>query len=99
MMKPNAIAVHKYLVEHNGENVTAADIAEALGLTTKQVDGIVTAGFQRKNLSVRTPQEVEYEEVDKEGNTVTKVKTVKFISLTEAGLAFDPESDDNKVTE
>lgn len=44
-MKPNSAAVLNYLKDHNGENLTAADVAEALGLEKKSVDGIFTSAI------------------------------------------------------
>ena len=87
-MKENSKKVLNYLKEINGENVTAADVASALGLEKRQVDGIFTSAIQRKQLGVRTPAEVEV--VNEEGNIVHK--QVKFLSLTPAGMAFDPDA-------
>ena len=84
-MKENSKKVLNYLKEINGENVTAADVAETLGLEKRQVDGIFTSAIQRKGLGIRTPAEVELEDGTH--------KAVKFLSLTEAGMAFDPDAD------
>ena len=81
-MKENSVKVLNYLKEINGENVTAADVAAALGLEKRSVDGIFTSAIQRKGLGVRTPAEIELEDGTH--------KTVKFLSLTPAGMAFDP---------
>lgn len=83
----NSLTVLNYLKENAGENMTAADIAEALGFEKKSVDGIVTAGLQRKGLAERVPATIEVE--DGEG---TKTKEVKFIKATEAGLAYDHDA-------
>ena len=88
-MKENSKKVLNYLKDINGQNVTAADVAEYLGLEKKQVDGIFTSAIQRKGLGVRTPAEIEY--TDDNGNT--KHKEVKFLSLTPAGMDFDPDAD------
>jgi len=80
--------VYDYLKSIGDENVTAADIAEALGLEKKSVDGIVTSGLQRKGYAERVPAQIEV--TDEEGNT--KFKDVKFIRLTEAGKAYDHEA-------
>ena len=45
MLKPNSRTVFDYVKAHNGENMVAADIAEATGLDVKQVNGIVTSAF------------------------------------------------------
>lgn len=83
-MKENSKKVLNYLKEVNGENVTAADVAVALGLEKRQVDGIFTSAIQRKQLGVRTPAEIELEDGTH--------KQVKFLSLTPAGMAYDPDA-------
>ena len=83
-MKENSKKDLNYLKEVNGENVTAADVAVALGLEKRQVDGIFTSAIQRKQLGVRTPAEIELEDGTH--------KQVKFLSLTPAGMAFDPDA-------
>ena len=83
-MKENSKKVLNYLKEVAGENVTAADVAVALGLEKGQVDGIFTSAIQRKQLGVRTPAEIELEDGTH--------KQVKFLSLTPAGMAFDPDA-------
>lgn len=85
MMKENSKRVLMYLKEHNGEDLTAADVAEALGLEKRSVDGIFTSAIQRKKLGVRTPAEIELDDGSH--------KAIKLLSLTEAGMAFDPDAD------
>ena len=85
-MKENSKKVLNYLKEVNGQEVTAADVAEALGLEKRQVDGIFTSAIQRKNLGVRTSAEIELENGTH--------KQVKFLSLTDAGMAFDPDAEE-----
>lgn len=84
-VKPNTKKVIEYLKEINGSQVTSADVAEALGLEKRQVDGIFTSAIQRKGLGVRTPAEVELEDGSH--------KQIKFLSLTDDGMAFDPDAD------
>lgn len=84
MMKENSKRILNYLKEINGENVTAADVAAALGLEKKSVDGSFTSAIQRKGLGVRVPAEIELEDGTH--------KQVKFLTLTPAGLAFDPDA-------
>ena len=83
-MKENSKKVLNYLKEVAGEDVTAADVAVALGLEKRQVDGIFTSAIQRKQLGVRTPAEIELEDGTH--------KQVKFLSLNPAGMAFDPDA-------
>ena len=84
-MKENSKKVLNYLKEINGEKVTAADVAEGLGMEKRSVDGIFTSAIQRKGLGVRVPAEVEMEDGTH--------KAVKFLTLTDEGLAFDPDAE------
>lgn len=85
-MKENSKKVLEYLKSINGQDVTAADVADALGLEKRSVEGIFTSAIQRKGLGVRTAAEVELEDGSH--------KAVKFLSLTEAGMAFDPNAEE-----
>ena len=89
MMSEKTKTVLNYLKEIGDANVTSADIAAALGMEKKSVDGIVTSGLQRKELAQRIPAEIE---VTKEDGTVAH-QPVKFIKLTDAGKAFDPDAE------
>ena len=84
-MKENSKNVLNYLKGINGEKVTSGDVAEALGLEKRQVDGIFTSAIQRKGLGIRVPAEVELEDGTH--------KAVKFLQLTDAGMSFDPDAD------
>ena len=86
-MKENSKKVLNYLKAINGQDigVTSGDVAEELGLTKRQVDGIFTA-IQRKGLGVRTPVEIELEDGTH--------KAVKFLSLTSEGMDYDPDVED-----
>ena len=85
-MKENCKKVLNYLKDINGgDPVTAGDVAEALGLEKRQVDGIFTSGLQKKELGYRMPAKIELEDGTQ--------KDVKFLCLTEAGMAFDPDAE------
>ena len=83
-MKENSKNVLNYLKGIAGENVTSGDVAEALGLEKRQVDGIFTSAIQRKGLGVRVPAEIELDDGTH--------KAIKFLRLTDAGMAFDPDA-------
>jgi hypothetical protein len=85
-MKENSKKVLNYLKGINGADVTAADVAEALGLEKRSVDGIFTSALQRKGYGVRVAAEVELEDGTH--------KAVKFLQLTPAGMSFDPDAED-----
>jgi hypothetical protein len=84
-MKENSKNVLNYLKGIDGEKVTSGDVAEALGLEKRQVDGIFTSAIQRKGLGIRVPAEVELDDGSH--------KAVKFLQLTPAGMEFDPDAD------
>ena len=88
-LKENSKKVFNYVKEMDGQNITAADIAEATGLEVRSVNGIVTSAFQRKGLMERTPAEIQLEDGTH--------KAVKFISLTEEGKSFDPDAEETKA--
>ena len=83
-MSENSKKVLNYMKEINGADVTAADVAAALGLEKRQIDGIFTSAIQRKGYGVRIPAEIELEDGSH--------KPVKFLKLTDAGMAFDPDA-------
>lgn len=94
-MTENSKLVYNFVKQHDGEDLTAADISEATGLTIRSINGIVTSAFQRhkdkdKNevpLMIRVPAEIE------DPNTGLH-KPVKFIQLTDAGREFDPDAEE-----
>lgn len=83
-MSENSLTVLNYVKDHDGEDFTAADIADATGLGLRSVNGIVTSAFAKKGLMERVEAEIEAED--------GKHKTVKFIRLTPAGKSFDPDA-------
>lgn len=81
-MKEGTRKVWDYIVAHDGEDHTAADIANALGVSPKSVNGSVTS-FQKKGLATRN-------EVGVIGGTV------KYIRLTDEGRAYNPDAEPAK---
>lgn len=88
-MKENSKRVLNYLKEHDGEDLTAANVSEALGLEKRSVDGIFTSAIQRKGLGVRVPAEVE--------NPDGTHTAVKYLRLTDEGFEFDPDADETSA--
>lgn len=72
----NTMNIINYLKEHNNENLTAADIADALGVGKATVNGAFTS-IQKKGLGVRVDA------------TVDGTDTVKFLTMTDEGKAAD----------
>lgn len=83
-MSENSKRVLKYLQENDGVDLTAADVAAALNVEKRSVDGAFTSAIQRKGYGERIPAEIELEDGTH--------KAVKILKLTEAGKAFDPDA-------
>lgn len=84
-MKENTRKIFDFLKAHNGEDLTAADVAAAVGLEKRQVDGSFTS-FQKKGWGIR--EEAEREEADGSHSKV------KFLRLTQDGLNYDPDAEE-----
>ena len=84
-IKPNTRAVIEYLRGVNSD-VTAADLADALVLEKRQIDGIFTSALQRKGYGVRVPAEVELADGTH--------KQIKFLKLTDAGMTLDLDAEE-----
>lgn len=80
----NTINVLNFLKAHNGENLTAQDVADALGIDVKVVNGAFTSGIQKKKYGSRVEAEVELDDGTH--------KKVKFLTLNADGMSFDPEA-------
>ena len=72
----NSIKVIDYLKTVNDKDLTSGDVAAALGLEKRTVDGVFTS-LQKKGLGVR---------VD---GTTTGAKEIAFLSITAEGEAAD----------
>lgn len=75
--------VFHFLKDNHGARLTNKDIAEALGVSSSTVVGSVT-GLCKKGLAVRTEEHL----AGADGKDVV----VKYISLTDEGMAFDPDA-------
>lgn len=77
MFSENAQAVLRYLQADPNGQYTADDLADALGLTSRQINGTAT-GLQKKGLTER----IVVEGIEK-----------KVIKLTSEGLNVDPAAE------
>lgn len=81
--------VFDFLKVNYGEKLTNADIARALGVSgptvVGSVNGLVKKGYASRE-EVTIPAQAEGE----------KDVKVKYISLTEEGMAFDPDAEEKK---
>lgn len=89
-MTDKSKAVLNYLKEHDGEDLTSGDVAEALGVEKRSIDGTFTS-LQKKGYGVRVPAEVELADGTH--------KAVKFLRLTDEGFNVDPDAEDAPAAE
>lgn len=82
-MTDNSRKVFDFLKEHHGAKMTAQELAKELDVTISAVTGSVN-GLMKKGYAIR-------EEVSTQ-NADGKPVITKYISLTDAGLAFDPDA-------
>lgn len=88
-MTENSRKVLETLKNNYGKAWTTAELAEAAGVVSAAVTGSVTA-LCKKGYAVREEGIVK-STVIKDGVEKEVEKTVKFIKLTEEGLAYDPD--------
>ena len=85
-MKDSTKKIFKYLQGlAKDEHVTAADVAEALDMDRRVVNGVFTSAIQRKNYGKRVDAEIENADGTHTG--------VKFLVLTAEGRALDVDAD------
>lgn len=86
-MTQNSRLVFDYLKDNFGEKLTHQAIVAALGVSSATVSGSVN-GLVKKGYAIRN----EETEMDENGKAVT----VKYITLTDDGYAFDPDAEVKK---
>lgn len=82
-LSENAKVVMRRLQELEGADITVHDLSEDIGLPVNSITGIFNS-FVKKGLGERVIAEVELEDGSH--------KTVKFLKLTDAGLALDVDA-------
>ena len=87
-MTINSERVLNFLKDNYGKEFSKQEIADALGISLSAVIGSVNP-LEKKGYSQVTREEVVVLEEATETRKA-KTKTVKYHTLTEAGLAYDP---------
>lgn len=86
-MTINSARVFRFLKDNHEAKLTNKDIADALGVSGPTVVGSVT-GLCKKGYAIRTEEHLE----GPDGKDIV----VKYISLTDEGMAFDPDAAEEK---
>ena len=93
-MTVNSERVLNFLKEHYGNEYSKQEIADALGISLSAVIGSINP-LEKKGITTITREET----VELEPATETrkaKTKVVKYHTLTEAGLTYDPVAEEAK---
>ena len=90
-MTVNSELVLNYLKKNYGVEFTKNEIAEALSISVPAVTGSVN-GLVKKGYAVERVEEVEVEPATE--TRKAKIKNVRHVQLTEAGLAYDPVAEE-----
>lgn len=91
-LKENSRIVYDFVKAHENENITANQIADAVGLTSRQVNGIITMAFCRHKDEDKNEVPL-MERVPGDPTTDEKGKAVipKYIKLTDEGRNIEVE--------
>lgn len=95
-VSPNTLTVLDFLKANYGEEYTRVQIGELLGLATASVSGSVNS-FIKKGVASQREETVEVEV--EEGKKPVKPVVVKYVTLTEMGLTFDPIAEEEAKKE
>ena len=90
-MTVNSELVLNYLKKNYGSEFTKNDIAEALSISVPAVTGTVNS-LVKKGYAVERVEEVEVEPATE--TRKAKIKSIRHVQLTEAGLAYDPVAEE-----
>ena len=96
MATVNSIMILNFLKNNYGKEFSKQQIAEALGISIPAVTGTINAlSRPGKDYCVVTREETV---VDAEATETRKAKTrvIKYHTLTEKGLAYDPEKEEEE---
>ena len=91
MATVNSEMVLNFLKKNYGKEFTKQEIAEALGISIPAVTGSIN-GLVKKEYVVERKEEKEIEPATE--TRKAKMKTIRYETLTEAGLSYDPVAEE-----
>lgn len=92
MASVNAELVINYMKQHFGEEKSKQEIAEALGISVPAVTGSMNSLIKKGYATTTREETVELEPATETRKAKTKV--IKYHTLTEAGLTYDPVAEE-----
>ena len=91
-MTINSERVLNFMKENYGKEFSKQEIAEALGISLSAVIGSINPLEKKKYSKITREETIELEPATETRKAKTKV--VKYHTLTEAGLAYDPVAEE-----
>ena len=91
-MTINSERVLNFLKEHYGNEYSKQEIADALGISLSSVIGSINPLEKKGYTKITREETIELEPATETRKAKTKV--VKYHTLTEAGLAYDPVAEE-----
>lgn len=92
MASVNSELVLNYLKNHFGEEFSKQQIAESLGISVPAVTGTMNSLIKKGYATTTREETIELEPATE--TRKAKTHTVKYHSLTEAGLSYDPVAEE-----
>ena len=91
-MTVNSEKVLNFLKEHYGDEFSKDEIAKALGISLSAVIGSINPLEKKKYSKITREETIELEPATE--TRKAKTRTVRYETLTEAGLAYDPVAEE-----
>lgn len=91
-MTVNSERVLNFLKEHYGQEYSKQEIADNLGISLSAVIGSINPLEKNKYTHITREEVIELEPATE--TRKAKTKTVKYHTLTEAGLTYDPVAEE-----
>lgn len=91
-MTVNSEKVLNFLKEHYGDEFSKDEISKALGISLSAVIGSINPLEKKGYTRITREEKVELEPATE--TRKAKIKSVKYHTLTEAGLAYDPVAEE-----
>lgn len=94
MISDNTARILEFLKKNFGKEFSKEEIAETLSVSPRAVTGAISGinGLLSRGFVTERTEEVEVEPATE--TRKAKMKTIRYETLTEAGLAYDPEAEE-----
>ena len=94
MISDNSLAILNFMKQHYGQEFSKDELATTLNISPRAVTGAINGinGMLKKGYVTERTEEVEVEPATE--TRKAKTRTVRYETLTEAGLAYDPVAEE-----